>query len=124
MAIFQAVNNLMGLKATAVALVIYIAVKYDGTEDLVLIAGAGDDIVGFTREAADADAVVEIASQGGGALAVAGGNISQGDRLKVDAAGKLVVASTADDLSVAIARGDAVLDDVFGVYVETLRIHA
>ena len=56
--------------------------------------------------------------------AVAGGNISQGDRLKVDAAGKLVVASTADDLSVAIARGDAVLDDVFGVYVETLRIHA
>ena len=43
MAIFQPVNNLMGLKATAVALVIYIAVKYDAVEDLVLIAGAGDD---------------------------------------------------------------------------------
>ena len=124
MDIFQPVNNLMGLKATAVALVIYIAVKYDAVEDLVLIAGAGDDIAGFTRSAAAASAVVEIASQGGGALAVAGGNISQGDRLKVDAAGKLVLASSADDLSVAIARGDAVLDDVFGVYVETLRIHA
>ena len=124
MAIFQPVNNLMGLKATAVALVIYIAVKYDAVEDLVLIAGAGDDIAGFTRAAAAASAVVEIASQGGGALAVAGGNISQGDRLKVDAAGKLVLAASANDLSVAVARADAVLDDVFGVYVETLRIHA
>ncbi len=124
MAIFQPVNNLMGLKATAVALVIYIAVKYDAEEDLVLIAGAGEDIVGFTRAAAAASAVVEIASQGGGALAVAGGTFSQGDRLKVDAAGKLVLASTAGDLSVAIARGDAVLNDVVGVYVESLRIHA
>lgn len=124
MAIFQPVNNIMGLRATAVALVQYIAVRYDAVEDLVEIAGAGDDIVGFTREAAAASAVVEIASQGGGALATAGGTISQGDRLKVDAAGKLVVASTADDLSVAIARGDAVTDDVFGVYIESLRIHA
>lgn len=124
MATFQPVNNLMGLKATAVALVEFIAVKYDAVEDLVLIAGAGDDIVGFTRAAVLANGVAEIASQGGGALAVAGASFSQGDRLKVDGSGKLILASTADDLSVAIARADAVLDDVVGVYVESLRIHA
>ena len=124
MAIFQQPNNLMGLKATAVAIVEFIAVKYDAVEDLVLIAGAGDDIVGFTRAAVLADGVAEIASQGGGALAVAGAAFSQGDRLKVNAAGKLILAAGAGDLSVAIARGDAVLDDVVGVYVESLRIHA
>lgn len=124
MAIFQPVNNIMGLKATAVALDQYKAVRYDAVENLVEIAGAGDDIVGFTRASAAVSAVVEIASQGGGALAVAGGNISQGDRLKVDANGDLVLAATADDLSVAIARADAVDNDIFPVYVESLRIHA
>lgn len=124
MATFDKEMLVTGKKATAAAIAQYKAVKADGTENLVLIAGAGEDITGFTRSAVAASGVAEIAGQGGGALATAGGNISDGQRLKVDGNGDLVVASSAGDLSVAIARADAVDNDVFPVFVESLRIHA
>ena len=57
MATFDKVNHVTGLTATAVALVPYIAVKYDAAENVVLIAGAGDDIVGFTRGAVAASTI-------------------------------------------------------------------
>lgn len=113
-----------GKKATGTAIAKYKAVKADSTENLVVIAGAGDDVVGFLVSACAANQAAEIAGSGGGALAIAGGTISDGDRLKVDANGDLVVASTADDIAVAVARADAVDNDVFPVDVESLRIHA
>ena len=124
MSIFQDPNRVPGKKATAVAIVAFKAVKADSTENLVVIAGAGEDITGFTAQDVAADAVAEINGAGGGSLATAAGNISDGQRLKVDANGDLVVASTAGDFSVAVARADAVDNDVFPVYVEALRIHA
>ena len=124
MATFQSQNLVPGKTATAVAIAAFKAVKADSTENLVVIAGAGEDITGFTAQAVAADGVAEIAGGGGGALATAGGNISDGQRLKVDANGDLVVAASAGDFSVAVARADAVDNDVFPVYVEALRIHA
>lgn len=124
MAIFQTPNQVPGKRATAATIAAYKAVKADSTENLVVIAGTGEAIVGFTTTAVAASAVVEINGAGGGALAIAGGNINDGDRLKVDTNGDLVVASTAGDFSVAVARADAVDNDVFPVYVEALRIHA
>lgn len=124
MATFQSQNLVPGKTATAVAIAAFKAVKADSTENLVVIAGAGEDITGFTAQLVAASAVAEIAGAGGGALATAGGTISDGQRLKVDANGDLVVASTAGDFSVAVARADAVDNDVFPVYVEALRIHA
>ena len=96
----------------------------DADVGLGVIASTGDDIVGFMASAVLADGVAEISGPGGGALAIAAGNISDGDRLKVNADGHLVVASSAGDFSVAVARADAVDNDVFPVYVEALRIHA
>ena len=124
MAAFQTPNRVPGKNATGVAIVAFKAVKADSTENLVLIAGAGEDITGFSADAIAADAVAEINGAGGGALATAGGNISDGERLKVDANGDLVLAASAGDFSVAVARADAVDNDVFPVYVEALRIHA
>jgi len=122
---FQRENKVPGKRATAVAIAAYKAVKPDAVENLVVIAGAGDDITGFTNEnGVAASAPAEISGQGGGALATAGGAISEGDRLKVDANGDLVLAAGAGDLSVAVARADAADNDIFAVYVETLRIHA
>lgn len=125
MASFQKPNYVAPVpRATAVALVRYVAVKASATEGLVEIAGAGEAITGFVMTAADASAPVEIAGKGGGAKAIAGGTISDGDDLKVDANGHLVVASTAGDRVVATARQDAVDNDVFAVFVTDSRIHA
>lgn len=124
MAAFQTPNQVPGKKATGASIAAFKAVKADSTEDLVIIASTGNDIVGFTAGEVAANAVAEINGPGGGALATAAGNISDGDRLKVDSAGDLVVASTAGDFSVAVARADAVDNDVFPVFVEALRIHA
>lgn len=123
MASFHKPNYIGSLRATAVAIAAYKAVVFSGED--VAIAGAGVDAVGFTQDGGvAASGVVELATSGGGALATAGGAISAGDRLKVDANGDLVVASVANDLSVARAMEDAVDDDVFSVFVEALRIHA
>lgn len=124
MASFDEPRYVTGKRATAVAIVRYKAVKADGTGGLVVIAGAGDKITGFAMTAAAASKPVEIAGSGGGAKAIAGGNISDGDDLKVDGNGDLIVASTADDEVVATAREDAIDNDVFAVFVERTRIHA
>ena len=124
MASFDRPKYVNGKRATGTAIAAYKAVKADSTENLVLIAGAGDDIVGFTGSATAANAVAEIFGRSGDALATAGGTISDGDRLKVDANGDLIVAASANDIAVAIARQDAVDNDVFRVEVGDLRIHA
>ena len=124
MASFDEPRFVSGKRATAVALVRYKAVRADATGGLVELAGAGDRITGFTMSAAAVSAPVEIAGSGGGAKATAGGTISDGDPLKVDANGDLVLADTADDVIVATAREDAVDNDIFAVFVDESRIHA
>ena len=124
MASFDEPRFVSGKRATAVALVRYKAVRADATGGLVELAGAGDRITGFTMSAAAVSAPVEIAGSGGGAKATAGGAISDGDPLRVDANGDLVLADTADDVIVATAREDAVDNDIFAVFVDESRIHA
>ena len=51
MATFQTPNRVPGKKATGVAIVAFKAVKADSTENLVVIAGAGNDITGFSADA-------------------------------------------------------------------------
>lgn len=124
MASYSQPNFVPGKRATAVAIVRYKAVRADATEGLVEIAGAGNRITGFAMSAAAISAPVEIAGSGGGAKAIAGGTISDGDPLKVDANADLVLADTAGDVIVATARQDAVDNDIFAVFVDESRIHA
>ncbi len=114
--------NLDGLKTTtAVAIEANKAVTFSG--GLVAIAGAGADAIGFAHEYAGVSSSITIARAGGGAFAIAGGVITAGDRLKVDASGDLIVAAVANDISVARAEVDAAAGDHFAVFVETVRIH-
>lgn len=116
--------NLNGhMTATAVAIAKYKAVKLSGSNTIV-IAGAGDDVFGFTRSAVAASGVAELAVAGGGAIATAAATFAAGTRLKSDANGDLIAATTAGDISIAKALESAVDNDEFSVFVETVRIHA
>lgn len=101
----------------------YLAVKFDGSGDIVL-AGAGEAAIGFLFNLPSDTETVEIATEGGGALGVAGGTVTAGDFLKSDANGKLVVAASAGDLVIARAMKAAVADDVFSIQPISNRIHA
>ncbi len=102
---------------------LFLAVKLDANAQIVL-GDAGSLAVGFLLNTPNVDQVAEVAAIGGGAKAVAGGTITAGDQLKVDANGKLVLASVANDLVVAIAQDNAVMNDVFAVEPTLNRIHA
>lgn len=124
--VFNVPRNISNFKAgadlSAVAN-LNLSVKFDGSGDIVL-SGAGDAGIGFLVNSPKSGEVVEMSALGGGALAVAAGTIAAGDFLKSDANGKLVVASTADDLAVARAMKSAVANDIFEVEPILVRIHA
>ena len=102
---------------------LYLSVKFDSSGDVIL-STAGDEGIGFLFNLPGSGEIAEVSTIGGGALAVAAGTIAAGDFLKSDANGKLVVASTADDLAVARAMKAAVANDVFEVQPILVRIHA
>lgn len=85
----------------------------DGAVD---VADAGAQAIGFLMDAPSLAQSCEIATIGGGAKAIAGGIIDEGNPLAVDANGDLVVAQTGDAV-VAIAIDSAVDNDVFPVLV-------
>lgn len=101
----------------------YKAVKFDGSGNIIL-ATAGDPAIGFLYNLPKSGRVAEVATIGGGSLAIAAATIAAGAFLKSDANGDLVVASTANDLAIARAMKSAVDNDVFEVQPILLRIHA
>lgn len=124
--VFNAPRNISNFKAgadlSAVAN-LNLSVKYDSNGDVVL-SGAGDPGIGFLVNSPKLGENAEVSTFGGGALGVAAGTITVGDFLKSDAAGKLVVASIANDLAIARADKSAVVNDVFAIEPILLRIHA
>jgi len=95
----------------------YFAVKPDTAEGDVVLAGAGELALGILQNTPISAELADVAVEGSFSKAKAGGTISEGNLLKVDAAGKLIATTTADDIYVARALQDAVTDDVFSVQV-------
>lgn len=100
-----------------------LSVKFDGNGEIVL-SGAGDPGIGFLVNSPILGENAEVSTLGGGALGVAAATIAAGAFLKSDAAGKMVIASTAGDLAIAKAMKSAVANDIFEVEPILLRIHA
>lgn len=81
----------------------------------IAVAGADVNSIGFLMSQPTAGQVCEVATFGGGAKAIAGGPITQGDYLKIDANGDVIVATLSTENIVAQALDDAVDNDVFAV---------
>jgi hypothetical protein len=92
-----------------------IVLSSDGKCDL---ASSNAQAIGFLMNAANSavGSYLEIASVGGGAKATAGGTISAGDELCVDANGDLIKAYSGNNV-IAVALESAVDNDIFGVLV-------
>ena len=88
---------------------------YVNSAGKIAVAGAGANAIGFLHNAPAADAICEVATVGGGAKAIAGGTITAGSELEVDANGDLVVTAGAAENTVAIALESAVDGDIFAV---------
>lgn len=101
----------------------YLAVKFDGNGDIVL-AGAGDAAIGFLMNLPELGKAAEVATLGGGALGVSAATIAAGTFVKSDANGKLVAATTNNDLAIARTMKSSVANDVVEVQPILLRIHA
>jgi hypothetical protein len=101
----------------------YLAVKFDGSGDVVL-AGAGEAAIGFLFNLPALGETVEVATIGGGALGVSAATIAAGVFVKSDANGKLVAATTANDLAIARTMKSSVANDVVEIQPILLRIHA
>lgn len=95
------------------------AVKKGADDDHVQVCSAATDkslgLVNFASTAAED--VIEICVPGGGAVALAGGTIEQGDLLAPDSNGALVATTTENDRVIAMAMEDAVSGDLFDVEV-------
>lgn len=88
------------------------------TSGELIKAGANGQVIGFNHSRAAAlGEVVELASTGGGAKAIAGATITANDRLKSDANGALIAITADTDFACARALESAVAGDVFEVYV-------
>jgi len=117
------ISNLKAGADLSAAANLYLAVKFDGSGDIVL-AGAGDPAVGFLFNLPKLGEVTEVATIGGGALAVSAATIAAGVFVKSDAAGKIVPATTANDLAIARTMKSSVASDVVEVQPILVRIHA
>jgi hypothetical protein len=126
MTTFNKSNNISNFKAGAdlsAATNKYLAVKFDGSGDIVL-CGAGELAVGFLFNLPALGDAAEVATLGGGALGISNATIAAGVLVKSDANGKLVAAATADDLAIARTMKASVANDVVEVQPVLVRIHA
>lgn len=95
------------------------SVKIGSDNKHVAVASAASDKqIGIAQNDALVGEYVEVAINGGGAKALAGGSISAGDMLTSDADGKLVATSTNAQRHVAVAMEDAVANDIFASEVQ------
>lgn len=88
----------------------------DGAVD---VSGANAEAIGFLMNSAELGKVAEIATNGGGGKAIAGGTITAGDMLATDANGDVLTA-TANQKVVGRALESAVDGDIFAVEVFTV----
>lgn len=92
------------------------------TDGDVVLAGAGEHVLGFITEAAVADkpATIQFA---GIAKAICGATVAAGARVASDGAGKVVTATTGDfEIGTALEGGDA--EEVIPVVMLPGRTHA
>lgn len=101
----------------------YLAVKFDSNGDVVL-STAGDAAIGFLFNLPTLGAAVEVATLGGGGLAISAATIAAGVLVKSDANGKIVAATSANDLAIARTMKNSVAGDVVAVQPVLVRIHA
>lgn len=92
-------------------------VKFGTTADTVNLAGAGDVPLGILSNSPTSGAAASVIVFGG-AFAVAGGTISQGDPIKANASGQAVVATSPNDYVIGRAMESAVVNQVFSVFVQ------
>lgn len=118
---FASANYLSGLKAGAdlsAAANRYKALQIAADGDVELATANEMEFVGFLQNTPANGAAAEIAGNGGGSKAIAGGTIAAGNRLTTDANGDLVAITTGQTKAcVAIALEGAVDNDVFSVWV-------
>lgn len=95
------------------------AVTVDATGKIVTAANAvTDKSIGIAQNAALAvNDLVEVAHNGGGAKALAGGTIVAGDLLAPTTGGALIATTTATNRYCAVAKQDAASGDIFAVDV-------
>lgn len=118
-------RRLYTFKSDASSLAYGSAVKIGSDNQHVAVStGLTDPVLGFVQDDPTGDAApavqavgdaVEVALQGGGAKALAGGTITRGNDLSWNGTG-LVVASSGNRVC-AVANDDAVLGDIFSVEV-------
>ena len=120
---FTPPNRIAGLKAgtdfsALTALTRYVALQL-ATDGDVETAGANErEFVGFLQNSPESGKPAEVATAGGGSLAIAAGTITAGDFLKTDASGHLLSIGTYENAyAVAVALDSAVDNDVFEVFV-------
>jgi hypothetical protein len=95
------------------------AVKF-GTDDehVAKCSAATDQAIGLAQgDAASAEDLIEVAVNGGGGKALAGGTITRGDFVASDSSGNLVATTTGNDNVVGQAMASAVVSDIFPVLV-------
>lgn len=95
------------------------AVKF-GADRLTVSKGsaASDLLVGISQTTVTtAGDKVEVAINGGGAIGLAGGTISAGNKLTAHTDGTLLASTTSNDQVVGVAMEDAVAGDLFAMEV-------
>lgn len=93
----------------------YIALQLDTDGDVITSAAGEQVCIGILQNAPENNKAAEIASAGGGSLAIAAGTIAAGNFLKTDANGHLLAMSAETANAVAVAMDSAVDNDVFEV---------
>lgn len=95
------------------------AVKFGADRMTVTKATAASDLLIGVAQTAPTTAgdLVEVAINGGGAIGLAGGSISAGNKLTVHTDGTLLASTTANDQVVGVAMEDAVAGDLFAMEV-------
>jgi hypothetical protein len=87
-------------------------------QHVALSTAATGKHIGITQgDTQNAEELIEVALQGGGAKAIAGGTIARGDFLTSDAAGAVVTTTTGGDRVIGLAMDAAVAGDLLAVEV-------
>lgn len=97
----------------------YKAVKLNGTDNTVILAGAGEIALGILQNTPTSGQMAEVAVVSGGAYYEAATTINAGNFLKSDASGNLTPVTADGDWYVAVALTDAVDGDVKSCLVQS-----
>lgn len=122
---FPQANYIPGFRAGAdLSSSRYVALQLASDGDVEAATANEMEFIGFLQNAPASGAVAEIAGLGGGAKAIAAGNINPGDKLTTDSSGHLVAITTGQTkAAVAVALSSAVDNDIFDVLVLSGSTH-